>query len=728
VFAHYVYFVDTHVIHSIFVKNLWYMTRLLAVAYAIFYWLPVRLFPQEHTGKGMQKIVFNFIYMIAYVEVVVTFLIFVKVFSLMLFFAVLILTKLAFLQWYYKVDVYQTLNTLRKNIILFVFGMIDNPSVYQEKLRHGVRERFLRFQQSITLYNLLDKFLFWFVFIFIFALLIARGLYSYGNPLPDTSQFIMWVDNLQHNILYADNKAFGADFYGISVLIFFVNLFTNINIIPLFSLYPILVLLMLYFSIYYVVQDFTESKYVALFAVMVHGLILMSPLSNLILGQTVTTDSPIVFDLYGLKFYLPTINDILHNANEIGYIPYIRYISGMAYEHSSIFVLLNAYFLIKTLKTHLMRYLVLYALSLMLVFTFHGGGAIVLLSVSIIIALVAFISRRVDWSIFKRVLLAIVVASIAGNMWILSMIKYGIPQDFGAAAPIIDKLLHTKHNTQNVVTLGIDTVNILTIGTFDIALFAMLAFALLFSLFTKRKFVNLGLLSIVLGIFILYFGPNAGLPLLTQQSRLAEYDFFAITLLVSFYIFYFLYKPIFLLPKKYAKSIMLAIGFAVFFTLAMIAPKWAGSTFFWTNLNSIEYTSQPNTILKIEDENQPFTWTIVAYVQALAKVKNKGYHINTQNFLLRYAPNDKYLRVPTPKIFVFVPNYPIPYMGMNQWYYRWRGKIQRELKSWIAIYSMQHNNIKVYVKTKAITVYEIDNNDYISYLTHKASNEHIRAE
>jgi len=720
VFAHYVYFIDLHVIHDIFLKNIWYLSRLLIVACAVFYWLPVKLFPQEHTGTGVQKIVFNFVYMVAYIEIVVTFMVFIKIFSLILFFVVLILTKLVFLKWYYKKNIYQTINKIRINIVVSVFGAMENPVALKIKLQSVLHKKILDFEKSITFYGILQKFLFFFVFAFIITLLMARGMYSYSNPAPDTAQFIMWVDSLQHNILYASNKTTGADFYGISILIFFVNLFTNINVIPLFSLYPILLLLALYLSIYYVVKDFTNSKYTALFAVMIHGLVMMSPLSNLFLGKTVATDFPSIVNLFGLKFYLPKIADVLHNGNFIGHIPYLRYISGMAYEHSSIFVLLNAYFLIKTLQTHLNRYLVLYTLSLMLVFTFHGGGAIVLMAISIIVTIVAIVFKKVNIQMLKKGVLAIFAASVVGNMWILSMIKYGIPQDFGAAAPVLDKLLHTKQYLHGLVKLGIDTVNIVTVGTLDMILFVMLGFALLFSFFTKRKFLNIAFLSIILGIFILYFGPNAGLPLLTQQDRLAEYYFFAATLLFTFYFFYFFYKPIFILPKVYAKNIMLFFSYAIFIFLALTAPKWINSKVFWTSLNGNQYSSLSNIILKIEKQDQPFTWTVVAYIQALAKVKNKGYHINTQDFLLRYSPQSKYLKIPTKKIFIFVPNYPVPYMGMDQWYYRWRGRILRELKSWIVVYGMYHDNIKIYAKTGTMTVYEINNYKYISYLTQKA--------
>ncbi len=85
---------------------------------------------------------------------------------------------------------------------------------------------------------------------------MARGLSSYGNPIPDTSQFIEWVNNLQNNILYADLRI-SADFYGQAIMDFFVTTFTNIDPIISFSLYPILLLIALYLSIYYVIKDYS---------------------------------------------------------------------------------------------------------------------------------------------------------------------------------------------------------------------------------------------------------------------------------------------------------------------------------------------------------------------------------------------------------------------------------------------------------------------------------------
>ncbi len=713
------YFVDLNIIYQIFAKNIWYILKILIIAYAIFYWLPTKIFPQEHTGRGVRKIVFNFVYMVAYVETVVTFLIFIKIFSLLLFIFILIATKLAFLKWYYKKDIYLFLNQLRVSFMLWSLNFLESPKQFRQKYWNYIKVKILDFQRSLTYYTLLQKVLFFTVFIYIISILIARGLYSYSNPLSDTSQFIEWVDFLQKNMLYPTNKTFGADFFGISILIFFVNLFSNINPIILFSLYPVLLLMALYFTIYYIVKDFTGSKYIAIFAVILHGLVLMSPFANEILGKIITTSSPVVVHWLGLKFYVPSVYSLANDGFYNAHIPYMRYISGMAYEHSSIFVMLNIYFFIKTLQTHLNKYLILYTLTLMLVFIFHGGGAIVLIVMSIFVTFNAILFKKIDMQFLKRGTLCILGASIIGNTWMLAMIKYGIPQKFGAAAPIIDKLLKNENNTQHIVTTSIESISISQILPIHLVFFGMIAFALLFSYFTKKRFVNSSYILAIAGIFFIYFMPNLGLPLFTRQDRLVEYLFFAITLLVSFYFYFFFYKPIFLILKKYAKIVIIFTVYAMFISLSLSMPKWINTKRFWKNINQIEYTSISDIILKINKESKPFTWTIISYVQEYAKVKNIGYHVNTQNFLLRYNPKDKYLQIPTPKIYIFVENFPNPYKGMNEWYYRWRGNIENSLKSWIALYSLTHKNIKIFQKTKTVMVYEIDNTNYMNYLAKK---------
>ena len=97
-----IYFIDSNIIYQILQNNLWYLAKLLIMAYVVFYWLPVHIFPQTQAGKDIQKVIFNFIYMTVYIETVVPFLILIKAFSIALFIFTLIFTRLLVLKWYYK--------------------------------------------------------------------------------------------------------------------------------------------------------------------------------------------------------------------------------------------------------------------------------------------------------------------------------------------------------------------------------------------------------------------------------------------------------------------------------------------------------------------------------------------------------------------------------------------------------------------------------------------------
>jgi len=719
VFPQDVYFIDLGMVYSFVAKNIWYVMKLLMVSYMLFVWLPTKIFPQSQTVSSVQKLTFNFIYMSAYIELVIPLLVFVKIFSLIFFLVVLVGTRLAFEKFYYHRSIRELVHNLRVKLMLKSLDILDDPQGFKQQVISNIKEKILLIESRISFFTLSKKVLFYSVFTYILSILITRGLMSYSDPVSDTAQFMEWVNYLQHNNLYADNKTFGADFYGISIMIFFINVFTNIDPIILFSLYPLLLLIALYISIYYVIKDFSDSKYTALFGVILHGLIFMSPMSNLLIGEIVTTANPHIVDFFNMKFYMPSLQEVKTQGHLEGYYTYIRYVSGMAYEHASVFVLLNAYFLIKVFKTQLLKYLILYSLTLMLVFIFHGGGAIVLIFISMLIALNALLFMKLNWRLLTRGTIAIIFAAIFGNLWILSMIKYGIPQDFGAAAPILDKLLGTQKNVENIAKTGFSIVSIINISKFHLLMFASLAFAFIIAFFSKKRFLNTSYLLIILGVFLIYFGPNAGLPLLTKQGRLIEYLFFAMTLLGAFYFHYLIQKPFISIFKKYANSVLLFLMYLIFLFLVLSTPRWIDTEEFWKNINQTQYTSIPEIIMKIDKENRPYSWTAVAYIQTYAKILDKGYHINTQNLILDYSPAEKYLAIPTEKIYIFVENYPNAYKGMEEWFYRWREKFQTQLKSWIAIYQMTHDNMRVYYKTKTVTVYSIDNRNYIQYLRDK---------
>ena len=715
-------FIDYSILYNIFSLNLQNIFILFSIAYILFIFLPRRIFPQHYAGAGIENIISNILYMLVFIELVVPLLVFLKLFNTFTFIATLIGMKLFFVKFYEKKSIKAYLLAKRVAIMIAIFHFFDNYQeiLYQYK-KKKIEELYLYFRH-LNYYQFFKKVLIFLVFAHLIYILGYRCFISLANSLPDNSQFFEWVANLERNILYADNKTAGADFYGISVFIFILRVFTHIDTIILFNIYPLLLITFLLFGVYFVIKRFTISSLIALLILLIFGSFFIgSPLNTYIATPIITSKNPEIiswwrFTVYNIPqefFFKPELKLMLE---DVGMSPYLRYFSGMAYEFSSTMFLLNLFYLIKALDKAKSRYLYNYTFTLMLVFIFHGGGAIALIVPSIFIAINAIISLKLSWSLFKRGVLAIAIAAIFGNGWMLSVLKYGIPQDFGAAAPFLDKLFGTKQAIKEIVNAGIEDVTISHLTW--VHLFLLLS-ALIFFLFAriyKKGFYFSSFLLIPLGFFIVYFAQNLGLPKLIHPARATEYLFLSITIIVACYVKLFVWLPLRFLLRNYAKVLFLVSLYIAFFFSLFFIPHYKDTERFKKFINGVQYSEIPYYLYQIVKQNTPLTWTVVSYVQEYSKVLGKGYMINANEFVTKFNPLDTYVPIPTKKIYIFVEDIPHKYKGKDEWFYRWRKDVEINLKEWVALYSTRHTNIKIFAKSKLLTVYEIDNSAYMKLL------------
>ena len=173
---------------------------------------------------------------------------------------------------------------------------------------------------------------------------------------------------------------------------------------------------------------------------------------------------------------------------------------------------------------------------------------------------------------------------------------------------------------------------------------------------------------------------------------------------------------------------MLVVFYFIFIIAAITFPKWhnaeglpkyAADMLYPKNVQFISYGANSKILLDINKLYRPFSWTVVSYVQEYAKSKDKGYHINTQNFVMKYDPQAEYLEIPTEYVFLIEEITPNEYKGKNEWRYRWRREVEDNLRSWIAIYSANHDNMRLFQSTKHVNVYIIENKKYLEYLAKK---------
>ncbi len=292
----------------------------------------------------------------------------------------------------------------------------------------------------------------------------------------------------------------------------------------------------------------------------------------------------------------------------------------------------------------------------------------------------------------------------------------GLPEDFGAAAPFLDTLFATKQSVVNA-TAGGELVEFTVVNDYQMSLLFMMLLLPLTAMFKRRQFPFLALSLGIIAVMTIYFAPNLGLPRIAEQARAAEYLLLSFAVGGGLYFSLLVVRPLRYFYKSYTKHLVLMMTFVSLVTIISITPRWIDSDHFIKHTNTMEYNDIAFVTYQLSKEHRPYTWTTISYVQSYPKALGKGFHVNAQEFLFRYDPDEHYLKVGgTQWVYIFVENVSHPFIGMDEWYYRWRSDIHEQLKSWIEYYQMSHDNISIYLENELVTVYKIDNRDYTRYL------------
>ncbi|HEX7809397.1 MAG TPA: hypothetical protein VF608_11745, partial [Thermoanaerobaculia bacterium] len=83
-------------------------------------------------------------------------------------------------------------------------------------------------------------------------------------------------------------------------------------------------------------------------------------------------------------------------------------------------------------------------------------------------------------------------------------------------------------------------------------------------------------------------------------------------------------------------------------------------------INYSGYNATAYTVLDLERRLEPFTWTLVTYGQEFPMVLGKGFHLAAADFLDRYDPEDRRLRIPTKYVYIVVEKLPHRFQ-INTW-------------------------------------------------------------
>ncbi len=723
--------IDYNVINDALATNSLGLLKVIVVSYFIFYLIPSKIFPQIACKDILDKILYNSLYSLSFAILVIPQLVFFKLFNLAIYILIVIGVKLLFIKYYEKRNLIEYFEEIKTRFMIKAFNLFDNFDTVIDDSKKKNKKIIKGYFSKITPYKFFLRLFYFALFSYAILNIGFSALVTFGDATPDNAYFVTWVTFLKENELWSDLNTFGAVMYGVAIFAFNLFIWTNIDSIILFKVYPILLIAFYFFGIYYVLYRLFVSRFTALFGILFLSLVFYSPLNQYFSGLEYMTTNPEVktfFDMFSFFYIEPTAEN-LKIGTMYSNIPYNRFFAGLGYEFSCAMYLLNLYFFARMIQTKLNHDILVYCMTLFIVFSFHGGGALFLLPASLIILFNAVIFRKINWSLFKRGLLAIIVTTILGNLWMLAMFKYGILRDVGDALPILDELLGTKKQALIVKDTGKETLYLLIMEPLQYLMIALTLFMLPISYLSKRsKFIYSSMMLAAVSTFIVFYLPHFGVGRLVAYSRGLEYLLTAEIITLTFIFYYFFNKPLKVILRAYYARIMLVIFFIVLIVGGITFPKWyntkglppyVATTLYPESVKSIGYSASAQTLLDINKLYRPFSWTVVSYVQEYSRSKDKGYHTNVQELIMKYDPRSKYLEIPTDYIFIIQEIRPNKYKGLGEWRYRWRREVMDNLRAWIAIYTETHDNIRIYKTTKNINVYLIENSEYMKELAKK---------
>lgn len=155
------------------------------------------------------------------------------------------------------------------------------------------------------------------------------------------------------------------------------------------------------------------------------------------------------------------------------------------------------------------------------------------------------------------------------------------------------------------------------------------------------------------------------------------------------------------------QRIAIAVPALIVAAWVVTVPNLAGAAIRERLLDYSGYSATTYAVLRISQELEPFTWTLVSYGQEYPMVLGRGFHLNGADFLERYDPAESPLPIPTPYVFVAVEKRPHRF-EINNWTSRFgRASVVERLNTWCQLYGMTHGNIRIFLEDENVRIYEI---------------------
>lgn len=695
--------------------------RLVIAAGIFFVWIPRKILPQEYLDNRLDRFMYNALHMSALATLIFPIFIALRCFGFPFLCLFLVVLRLLVLKFWYRRELWSYLrNELYHGAIVWTLRTLDDPGALRRRVQPRLADRL----QSLT--DALHSPERWWApavatLVAAYALFIRlSAVFSTMVPtVSDTYQYYYWNQILKLNVLF--DKVAGAPYpWGSPVLVRTVNFLAGLNTVVLYGTFPVLVLGFSFFSLYYFCRKTLEPEDrhspAPLLALVLFAIVIPSPLAGQFFGDIYGTVAPVVSHLGGLGVIAsgPGPHDKLFSSyNQVFF---VRHSALLPYEVATSFLLLALHFLHRALVTRRTMFLLLYAETLAVISALHPGVLIVLFPASLLVTVRALVSCGLDSRTFTRGCAALAAGLALGNLWLVQLAVYGVPEDIGAAAPFLDKLFHTRRALRDTSHLGIPELQLVS-PTLLQGILLLGALVLLVASFRARNREQAVARSViplfVVGTLTLYFATNLGLPRLVDHSRIQSALALSYGLTLAQGYLQIVEEGVLqrFWQDHWLKISRLAVGSLAALAI-LAAPRFIDNQGYQRSTTEMELPESSYYLYKIEDTFQPFSYTVVSYLEGFSLVVSHGYHMNTQDLLTSCSPYKSKIDIPSQLVFIFVENAPVPYRGSGEFWYRWRGDIQLKLKDWIVLYGANHDNLRLWKQGKHLQIYLIDNSNF----------------
>jgi hypothetical protein len=657
------------------------LTKTVAAFILFFVYLPTKIFLQPRGTPRIEQFFENLILMASSAVILVHILVLARIYSIVtLIFCYVMLSGAMF--WYReKALVITRLMAFRIEKVVLVLDILDHVVDPEVRAWESLKNKWKRLKEwTKDRHALIHAVLFAAILFYSAVLRYADVFRSSAFGYSDPYTHLLWMKDLESGVLFPPGPPQHNPYYpkGFHAFLAILHGLTGLDGTSAVRLAGPLVGVLLVLSVYYAGRKLTQSRDAALVGMFVFGTFIQAiPL----------LDKHFVQD--------GKIQEFIGPGFLAGW--FSRQTTPLPEQFALVFLmpaLLRAYDYIAA--TARKSDLLLFFLSLLLVFMVHSGVAVALCGGFALLITLSLLFRPTAWRRVSNLCLAALLSSIVGNATLIYGTFAGSQMEqawsgYGDWLTLWERLGPIPYSLEILLSASVAAI--------------LFLFGLVFARGRQAKllwaFTGLYLGALTFGARSLNFGIKYLLPL----DRIGYFRILVLSVSVAG-LFHILTLGSFLdwyRRRSAYQALTLAAIFALF-CLGMpsgipTAPRY-------------EYDTFARILQKIRMSFPPLEWTIVSTVEDYSQiVREGGWHLDPQEFLMQYDPYQTRVDIPTPYTFLFVEKKPFAVSSDPQATAHLRHDLERRLAEWAILYNIKHSDMLIYYQDWDVAVYLIARND-----------------